>query len=66
LIDLNEEIFTLSEEVANSYQSNNTRAFISAAREFEIRKKQLIKKVSLTIEEDPVAKIVRREQRTQS
>lgn len=45
LIDLNEEIFSLSEEVANSYQSQNPRALVNHAREFELRKKQLIKKV---------------------
>jgi hypothetical protein len=46
LIDLNEEIFALSEEVANSFQNNNIKGLISQAREFELRKKQLTKKVA--------------------
>ena len=39
LIDLNEEIFTLSEELASSFQTNNVKALISQARECELRKK---------------------------
>ena len=58
---MNEEIFTLSEEVANSFQSEYSKNLVSQARSFELRKKQLVKRVTTTIEEDPVAKIVRRE-----
>lgn len=63
LIELNEEIFALSEEVANSYQTNSTRELISHAREFEHARKLLVKKVQTTIDDDPVAKLVRREGR---
>ena len=61
LIDLNEEIFAISEEVANSFQNDNTKYLVNQARAYEIRKKQLVKRVSATIEDDPIAKIVRRE-----
>ncbi len=61
LIDLNEEIFAISEEVANSFQNDNVKYLVNQARAFEIRKKKLVKRVSATIEDDPIAKIVRRE-----
>lgn len=49
LIDLNEEIFAISEEVANSFQNDNTKYLVNQARAYEIRKKQLVKRVSATI-----------------
>ena len=61
LIDLNEEIFALSEELAKSYTVEHGRDLVSKAREFEHRKKQIIRKVTKTIEEDQVARIVTRE-----
>jgi len=60
LIDLNEEIFALSEELAQSF-STDARALVSKAREFDHRKKQLIRRVTKTIDEDQVARIVNRE-----
>ena len=39
LIDLNEEIFALSEELAKSYSGEEARALVSKAREFDHRKK---------------------------
>ena len=61
LIDLNEEIFAISEELAKSYNAEHSRALVSKAREFAERKKQLIRRVTKTIEEDSVARIVNRE-----
>ena len=61
LIDLNEEIFALSEELAKSYTVEQAKVLVSKAREFEHRKKQLIKRVTKTIDEDQVARIVSRE-----
>ena len=61
LIDLNEEIFALSEELAKSFTADASRTLVSKAREFEIRKKQMLKRVQSTIDDDPIAKIVRRE-----
>ncbi len=52
LIDLNEEIFALSEELAKSYSPEHAKLLVSKAREFDHRKKQLIKRVTKTIEED--------------
>ena len=62
LIDLNEEIFALSEELAKSFTTDKSAHLISKAREFDMRKKQMIKRVQQTIDEDPIAKLVRREQ----
>ena len=63
LIDLNEEIFALSEELAKSFSGENSRTLVSKAREFEMRKKQIVQKVKQTIDDDPIAKIVRRDQK---
>ena len=54
LIDLNEEIFALSESVAKSYNGDerHARALVNKAREFKERKKQIVRKVLKTIEED--------------
>ena len=61
LIDLNEEIFALSEELAKSYSGEQARILVTKAREFDLRKKNLIKRVVKTIEEDQIARIVSRE-----
>ena len=61
LIDLNEEIFALSEELAKSYTTDHAKVLVSKAREFLMRKNQLVRKVSKTIEEDQVARTVNRE-----
>ena len=45
LIDLNEEIFALSEELAKSFTAERSRLLVSKAREFEMRKKQMLKRV---------------------
>ena len=42
LIDLNEEIFALSEELAKSFTAEGSRTLVSKAREFEMRKKQIV------------------------
>ena len=61
LIDLNEEIFALSEELAKSFTADRSRQLVSKAREFDMRKKQMLKRVQTTIDEDPIAKIIRRD-----
>ena len=45
LIDLNEEIFALSEELAKSFSQEASRNLVSKAREFEHRKKQIVQRV---------------------
>jgi len=45
LIDLNEEIFAISEELAKSYTAERARGLVSKAREYEIRKKDLLKRI---------------------
>ena len=45
LIDLNEEIFALSEELAKSFTADGPRLLVSKAREYEMRKKQMLKRV---------------------
>ena len=54
LIDLNEEVFALSEAVAKSYNGDerHARALVNKAREFNERKKQIIRRVAKTIDED--------------
>ena len=52
LIDLNEEIFALSEELAKSYNTEHSKQMVSKAREFAERKKHLVRRVTKTIEED--------------
>ena len=39
LIDLNEEIFALSEELAKSYTADMAKVLVKKAREFDHRKK---------------------------
>ena len=39
LIDLNEEIFALSEELAKSYTCDQARVLVTKAREYDHRKK---------------------------
>ena len=39
LIDLNEEIFSLSQELANGYTKGEVKAIVSKAREYNHRKK---------------------------
>ena len=61
LIDLNEEIFAISEEIAKSFTESSAYPIVSKAREYDVRKRNILKRVSKTILEDPIAKIVRRE-----
>ena len=67
LIDLNEEIFSLSEELANSFGQDYCKVnLIAKAREFDQRKSNLLRKVEETIENDPTARIICREFRISS
>lgn len=65
LIDLNEEIFALSEELALSFAGHGRGAAVEGnalqrAREFEQRMVTLIRKVREQIDENHSVKIVRR------
>lgn len=67
LIDLNEEIFALSEELARSFASFDTRSNKGAggtplqrALEFDQRKNQLMRKVKESIDDNHSVKIIRR------
>jgi hypothetical protein len=61
LIDLNEEMYELSEELANSYTPERQEAYVLKAREFDFRKKKLLKRIQTQIDLNPGIKIVRRE-----
>ena len=61
LIDLNEEIFAISEEIAKSFTESSAYPLVSKAREYDVRKRNLLKRVSKTILDDPIAKVVRKE-----
>jgi hypothetical protein len=45
LIDLNEEMYELSEELAKSYVPELSDAYYSKARAFEVRKDKLLKRI---------------------
>ena len=51
----------MSEELAKSYTGDQARVLVTKAREFDHRKKRLLKRVQKTIEEDQIARIVSRE-----
>jgi hypothetical protein len=68
LIDLNEEIFALSEELARSFATFDTRSQKGAsgsplqrALEFDQRKNQLLRKIKENIDENHSVKIIRRQ-----
>ena len=52
LIELNEEVYALSEELALGYSLGQAASMVSKAREFDHRKKQLVKRVTKLLEED--------------
>jgi hypothetical protein len=61
LIDLNEEVFALSEELARSFASFETRGgAVQRAREFERREKALVRKIREQIEDSHSVKVIRR------
>lgn len=66
LIDLNEEIFALSEELARSFASFDMRSQrpggtpLQRALEFDQRKNQLMRKIKEGIDENHSVKIIRR------
>ena len=66
MIDLNEEIFSLSEELARSFADSTGQNIVSKAREFDIRKRNLLKRIKQTLQQDPIAKSIRSEFRYKS
>ena len=66
LIDLNEEIFALSEELARSFASFDMRSQLPGgsplqrALEFDQRKNQLMRKIKESIDDNHSVKIIRR------
>ena len=63
LIDLNEEIFALSEELARSFasfRSPTNNGVIARAYEYEQRKNQLMRKISQQIDDNHSVKLIRR------
>jgi hypothetical protein len=60
LIDLNEEIYEISEELAKSFTPERQEAYVMKAREFEFRKKKLIKRINTQIDSNSVVNNIRR------
>ena len=66
LIDLNEEVFAISEELAKSFTFERHKStLLSKAQEFEKRKKQLFKRIAEAVEKNPTVKTLRRGQKIQ-
>jgi hypothetical protein len=63
LIDVNEEIFALSEELAKSFGSNGGINKIQRAFEFDQRKNKLLRKIKEMIDDNNSVKIIRRHAR---
>ncbi|CDW81628.1 UNKNOWN [Stylonychia lemnae] len=64
LIDLNEEVFGISEELAKSFTfQRNKHMLAQRANEFEQRQQQLFKKIKDTVENNPTIKTLRRNKR---
>lgn len=63
LIDLNEEIFSLSEELARSfagYRSPSNNGVLARAYEYEQRKNAVMRKISTQIDDNHSVKLIRR------
>lgn len=67
LIDLNEEIFSISEELTKSITRGFSHVYLdeSTRMEFETRKRQLVRKIKENVDENPTVKLLRRNLRIQ-
>ena len=63
LIDLNEEIFNISEELAKSYTFEKSKNILQKAKESDQWKNVLIKKIKDTIDSNPSVRLLRRNAR---
>lgn len=64
LIDLNEEVFAISEELAKSFTFERNRYKLTLrAQEFEQRQALLLKKVRDQVEQDPTVRALERRER---
>ena len=63
LIDLNEEMYELSEELSKSFVPERQEAYVLKAREFDFRKKKLLKRVQTQVEANNQVRQIRREGR---
>eukprot|EP00347_Sterkiella_histriomuscorum_P010150 403377411 len=68
LIDLNEEIFSISEELTKSITRNFSKVYLEEGKriDFQQRCRQLEKKIQSSIDEDASVKIIRRNMRIQN
>ena len=68
MIDLNDEIFAISEELTKSITRNFSKVYLEQGKrkEFEQRKRRLEKKIRESIDEDPSVKLIRRNFRIQN
>jgi len=61
LIDINEEMFSISDELARAFINQNTgdqeTLLITLAKEFDKRKELLVKKINKTLSDDAAVKI---------
>ena len=67
LIDLNEEIFAISEEMASAFSSNRQKDgkdLYKRAQEFEQKKVKIFSKIRNTISTNPLVKMVKGERET--
>ena len=61
LIDINEEIFSISDELARSYNFDKSHSTLAEkAQDFNNRKKSLMNKVRSQIDTNPAVKVIRR------
>ena len=63
LIDVNEEIFEISEELAGAFQmtmsEQNSKILLRKAQEFEVNKHELLQKIRLSITNNPSVVLVK-------
>ena len=60
LIDLNEEIFSISEELAKSYTFERSKNLLQKAKDFDAKRKALMRKIKGTIDDNANVKTIRR------
>jgi len=64
LIDLNEEVFAISEELAKSFTFERNKQFLGAkAAEYEQRQQHILKKIKESVDQNAVVKKIRRGRR---
>ena len=60
LIDLNEEMYELSEELSKSYQNDQLSIYCSKSHEFEKRTSLLVKRIRSQVDSNQAVKTIRK------